>query len=199
MSLARPDALLLAYSQVAILEAMSHGVTRNDAIEDCWMMYFSQLAPEQNLAQDQPLLTRLSEEMRAAWGNPEKFDPLYHAWDQITSASVRYSRNCLARSAAINATLLRTPEAEGIEFDSTELERVIWLLETVRRVAEGQNYLEAARAAHDASLNKPRQKRRPVENEWLMEQVTLSLDAVWRALGRTDARPTAFRGVIEYA
>jgi hypothetical protein len=123
----RPDALLLAYSQVAILEAMSYGAARNDAIDECWAMYYTQLAPEQNLAQDGPLLMRLSQEMWDASlrGDRAKHERLFRAWDEITSASVRYSRNCLARSAAINATLLQTPEAEGIEFDSDELERVI--------------------------------------------------------------------------
>ena len=197
MSLVRPDALLLAYSHASIIEAMTHGMARNEAIDECWSLYFMYLAPEEDTAQDAPPLRRLSEEMRdaALRGDIAECQRLMRAWREVVSVSKRYSRNCLARSAAINATLLQTSNtepSEGVEFDSVELERVIWLLEAVRRVAEGQDYLEAARAAYDASLNKPKQKRRPVENDWLREQVTSALDAIWAALGRTEPRPMVF-------
>jgi hypothetical protein len=179
----RADSLLLAFSQVAILEGLTSGMARYDAITEAWAMSY-RLTPEKDIAQDRPLLVRLHEEMREASLRRDfvEFDRLNKVWDEITSATIRWSRNCLARSAEINKTLLQTPEAEGVEFDSVELQRVVWLLECVRRVSEGQPFLEAARAAYDASLNKPKQKRKPVENDWLAEQVTASLDAIWVAL-----------------
>jgi hypothetical protein len=194
MSLVRADALLLAYSQLAIIEAMTQGESRNEAEDDAWALYYMQLAPEESIADDAPPLKRADEEMRAAALRGDRAEAwrLMRVFREVASVSKRYSRNCLARSVALNAMLLQEPEEKGIEFDSVELERVIWLLEAVRRVAEGQEYLGAARAAHDASLNKPRQKRRPVENDWLAEQVTASLNAIWSALGRPNPRPTWF-------
>jgi len=194
MSKVRPDALLLAYSQVAIIEAMSSGMPRNEALDEAWAMYYSELAPEENSAQDAPPIQHLNNEMFEAAGRGDRAEAkrLVLAWEEVRRLSKRYSRNCLARSAAINAALLQTPEEGGVELGDVELERVIWLLETVRRVAEGQDHLAAARAAHDASLGKPRQKRKPVENDWLSKEVTSALDAIWTALSRPEPRPMAF-------
>jgi hypothetical protein len=188
MRMVRTDVLLLAFAQVSILDAMCHGVDRKTATDMAYGLYYDRLAPEQDRRNRMPesaALMAMAAEVKMADAAARRLivDAVQAMDDARPPLTWRY--DCLANSASVGATMLRVPPfrpGTGSALDAAEVDRIGWLLETVRRVAEGQPYLEAARAAHDAYLGKPRQKRCPVENAWLAEQVTAALEAIWPAL-----------------
>jgi hypothetical protein len=199
MPTVRTDVLLLAYAQISIIEAMCHDATRKTATDAAWLLYY-QLAPEQdrnNQLPESAALRAVSAEAQAigrAGNDPAALQQYTKTVAELYSMGRRYTYRCLARSAATSALLLRLPPydpATGAELAEAELDRVCWLLEAVRRIAEGEgNHLAAARAAYDASRHKPRRRRRPVAVAWLSEQVASALDAMWPALVATEPRLT---------
>jgi hypothetical protein len=156
-------ALLLAYTQVHILELLCEGATRGAAIRGAFLLW-NRLAP--------PSRQR-----------PDPIPP-----GQFTRT------NCLAESAARSAEVLeldwRTFKLGTSDHTGPPVTRLhpddratlLWLLETVRRVAYGGALLEAARGAYDAHLGKPRQRRQPVAREWLHGEIARTLSHVWWAL-----------------
>jgi hypothetical protein len=162
--------LALTYAQLLILELGCQGVDRDTATRESYALYYREIFP------------------RWPWSS----SVLLQGMNILAQRTYRYG--CLAATATHNAAKLRAwrdrlanQPGHGIDLD--QLDRVLWLLETVRRVGEGQPVLEAARAAHDAHLHKPRQRRRPVEPAWLLPEVQAALDWTWHLLDPTSPRP----------
>jgi hypothetical protein len=162
----RPDlgVLILSYCQLHILELMCQGHSRNQAAELVYRLYGNHLVHMASNRADCRMVDRA---------------------DLRRDRYLRYW--CLAKSAAHNAEELRRGGIPRELLSASHLDAACWLLETVRRVASGSELLAAARAAHDGFLHRPRQRRRPVEADWLTEQVTAALEGVWSAVARTPA------------
>jgi len=147
------DVLILVYCQVHILELMCQGMGRDKAAYNAWQLYYGRLLAL----------------------CPASAAALYRGMEVLTGRNFRYG--CLsATSRNLISELRQTPPPD---LDPAEIARLLWLLEVTRRVSEGQKLLQAARAAHDRHLNKPRQQRRPVQRDWLATEADAALDWLW--------------------
>jgi hypothetical protein len=175
-------ALLIAYAQVGILGLMCEGASRGAASDAQWRLFYEVLVP-------------------AAGGKAAPIPP-----------DVQFrSPRCLADSVAAAGEALGAGWGEfcrrhgpyqpvALLGSNDDRNALHWLCETVRRVASGGELLEAARGAHDAYLGRPRRKRQPVEADWLIGEVTPTLDHAWWALvqaRRYQGGPPWLRGVTE--
>ncbi len=159
------EGLIVAYAQFEMLRLMTEGATRADASAAAFEV-FRELArtmtgkefhrPERVAGTPTNCLSASAAGVRDAFGLP---------WETFTA---RYGPR------------------PGASLGGAEITRLIWLLDTVHRVAEGVPLLDAAREAHDASLGRPRRRRKPAEGWWLAVQLDAAQDGIWWALREQD-------------
>jgi hypothetical protein len=111
---------------------------------------------------------------------------------QVPERKVGTPARCLASSASgVAAALAGTWEAftarhgdhvPSVMLDASDITRLIWLADAVRRVADGVELLDAVRQAVDKAEGRPRQRRAPVDRRWLCTQISQARETVWWAL-----------------
>jgi hypothetical protein len=99
---------------------------------------------------------------------------------------------CLAASAGGVRDALAAPwdafarrhgdHAPSVMLDASDITRLIWLADAVRRIADGVDLLDAVRQAVDKAEGRPRQRRAPVDRHWLCTQISQARETVWWAL-----------------
>ena len=158
--------LMAGFCQAHMLELIIRGVERRRGSQLCWELFTGYLLP--------------------AVGVVERQRP----------AAPRGRVNCLSASVTKVAEALAAPFDELVvtiaagrhrrvpvaTLSRADRDRLVWVLEAVRRVANGVDPLDAARGASDAAAGRPRQRRAPVGSGWLAAELAEVREATWTAL-----------------
>jgi hypothetical protein len=180
--------LLLAYSHLWLLRLLVEGTDRPAALRTTARWFFHELLPatgeksglrvvvgdgDEPHALPSACLARAARLVRDTLGD----DP-----DMVLRRCAQ-STDLPTTSAAESVWLSRSIQRKQLAFlPATDVASCIMLAETTRRVAEGVELLAAARGADDWATGRPRQRRAPVELDWLTRRVGHEVEVVWPAL-----------------
>jgi hypothetical protein len=170
--------LIAVYPQMVMLELIADGVERREASALCWGM-FNQL-------------------LRGINPRMETVQPADRGRVNCLGASAGAMTKALGMDWQEFADKIGGPRAPVAWLHPEDRARLVWLVDTVRRVSQGVLDLgEAARGAHDQAIGKPRQRRAPADIDWVRDEVDKAAWSAWYALLQARFYPAGPSGFTQ--
>jgi hypothetical protein len=155
--------LTVAYAQCEMLRQIVAGAPRASASEAGWQLFGELIYTVYGQKPPQPPDTVGVPTNCLAESSQAVHDALEMTWPEF----------CKARGSGTHPFVEVSEETRA---------RVVWLVDAVRRVADGVSECVAARQALDHAAGKPRKKRKPLDREWLLSELDDALDETWVSL-----------------